>query len=188
MTKGNLNDLIRTEANKEVESQPSPSPKRPKETNATLQAKINDLTAELEKTEKNQQTLQEKVISLEKELKEQQQTEQLESVLSEKTTLVTQLSSQLSQSQTELTDKKQLIEKLSSQLSQSQTELTDKKLYNQIQTLENSPTPTPEPSAITKPVPKKPSLYNFEMANLARYIAPNPTPTELTDSDIGWFD
>ncbi len=103
MTKGNLNDLIRTEANKEVESQPSPSPKRPKETNATLQAKINDLTAELEKTEKNQQTLQEKVISLEKELKEhlelsvrlqqlQQQTEQLESVLSEKTTLVAQLS------------------------------------------------------------------------------------------------
>ncbi|ARI84641.1 hypothetical protein BH695_5362 [Microcystis aeruginosa PCC 7806SL] len=52
MTKGNLNDLIRTEANKEVESQTSPSPKRPKETNATLQAKINDLTTELEKTEK----------------------------------------------------------------------------------------------------------------------------------------
>jgi uncharacterized phage infection (PIP) family protein YhgE len=183
MTKGNLNDLIRTEANKEVESQTSPSPKRPKETNATLQAKINDLTTELEKTEKNQQTLQEKVISLEKEVQEhlelsvrlqqlQQQTEQLESVLSEKTTLVAQLSSQLSQSQTELTEKKQLIEKL----------------YNQIKTLENSPTPTPEPSAITKPAPKKPSLYNFEMATLVRYIAPTPTPTELTDSDIGWFD
>ncbi len=61
MTKGNLNDLIRTEANKEVESQSSPSPKRPKETNATLQAKINDLTTELEKTEKNQQTLQERL-------------------------------------------------------------------------------------------------------------------------------
>ncbi|MCA2780639.1 MAG: hypothetical protein IM471_15065 [Microcystis sp. M136S2] len=183
MTKGNLNDLIRTEANKEVESQPSPSAKRPKETNATLQAKIKDLTAELEKTEKNGQTLQEKVISLEEELKEhlelsvslqqlQQQTEQLESVLSEKTTLVAKLSSQLSQSQTELTEKKQLIEKL----------------YNQIKTLENSPTATPEPSAITKLLPKKPSLYNFEMATLARYIAPNPTPTELTDSDIGWFD
>ncbi|MFM6323773.1 MAG: hypothetical protein ACKPGF_15175 [Microcystis panniformis] len=183
MTKGNLNDLIRTEANKEVESQTSPSPKRSKETNATLQAKINDLTTELEKTEKNQQTLQEKVISLEKELQEhlelsvslqqlQQQTEQLESVLSEKTTLVAQLSSQLSQSQTELTEKKQLIEKL----------------YNQIKTPENSPTPTPEPSSITKPAPKKPSLYNFEMATLARYIAPNPTPTELTDSEIGWFD
>ena len=183
MTKGNLNDLIRTEANKEVESQSSPSPKRPKETNATLQAKINDLTTELEKTEKNQQTLQEKVISLEKELQEhlelsiglqqlQQQTEQLESVLSEKTTLVAQLSSQLSQSQTELTEKKQLIEKL----------------YNQIKTLENSPTPTPEPPPITKPVPRKPSLYNFEMATLARYIAPNPSPTELTDSEIGWFD
>ncbi|MFM8306180.1 MAG: hypothetical protein ACKN87_03690 [Microcystis aeruginosa] len=183
MTKGNLNDLIRTEANKEVESQPSPSPKRAKETNVTLQAKINDLTTELEKTEKNQQTLQEKVISLEKELQEhlelsvrlqqlQQQSEQLESVLSEKTTLVAQLSSQLSQSQTELTDKKQLIEKL----------------YNQIKTLENSPTPTPEPSSISKPAPKKPSLYNFEMATLARYIAPNPTPTELTDSEIGWFD
>ena len=183
MTKGNLNDLIRTEANKEVESQPSPSPKRSKETNATLQAKINDLTAELEKTEKNQQTLQEKVISLEKELQEhrelsvrlqqlQQQSEQLESVLSEKTTLLAQLSSQLSQSQTELTEKKQLIEKL----------------YNQIQTLENSPTPTHEPSPMTKPVPKKPSLYNFEMTTLARYIAPTPTPTELTDSEIGWFD
>jgi chromosome segregation ATPase len=144
----------------------------------------------------------------------QQQTEQLESVLSEKTTLVAQLSSQLSQSQTELTEKKQLIEKLSSQLSkteieltekkqlieklssqlsQSQTELTEKKqliekLYNQIKTLENSPTPTPEPSSITKPAPKKPSLYNFEMATLVRYIAPTPTPTELTDSDIGWFD
>jgi len=26
------------------------------------------------------------------------------------------------------------------------------------------------------------------MATLARYIAPNPSPTELTDSDIGWFD
>jgi hypothetical protein len=106
---------------------------------------------------------------------------------------VAQLSSQLSQSQTELTEKKQLIEKLSSQLSQSQTELTEKKqliekLYNQIKTLENSPTSTPEPSPITKLVPKKPSLYNFEMATLARYIAPNPTPTELTDSDIGWFD
>ncbi|CCI15997.1 hypothetical protein MICAF_1700004 [Microcystis aeruginosa PCC 9807] len=37
-------------------------------------------------------------------------------------------------------------------------------------------------------MPKKPSLYNFEMATLARYIAPNPTPTELTDSEIGWFD
>ncbi len=158
----------------------------------------------LEKTKKNGQTLQEKVISLEEELKEnlelsvrlqqlQQQTEQLESVLSEKTTLVAKLSSQLSQSQTELTEKKQLIEKLSSQLSKTETELTDKKqliekLYNQIKTLENSPTATPEPSAITKPVPKKPSLYNFEMATLARYIAPNPTPTELTDSDIGWFD
>ncbi|OPF15996.1 hypothetical protein B1L04_26795 [Microcystis aeruginosa KW] len=183
MTKGNLNDLIRTEANKEVESQPSPSVKRSKETNATLQAKINDLTAELEKTEKNGQTLQEKVISLEEELKEhlelsvslqqlQQQTEQLESVLSEKTTLVAQLSSQLSKTETELTEKKQLIEKL----------------YNQIKTLENSPTATPEPSAITKLLPKKPSLYNFEIATLARYIAPTPTPTELTDSDIGWFD
>ncbi|MCA2535696.1 MAG: hypothetical protein IM553_15155, partial [Microcystis sp. M57BS1] len=107
--------------------------------------------------------------------------------------LIEKLSSQLSQSQTELTEKKQLIEKLSSQLSQSQTELTEKKqliekLYNQIKTLENSPPPTPEPSPITKPAPKKPSLYNFEMATLARYIAPNPTPTELTDSEIGWFD
>ncbi len=83
-----------------------------------------------------------------------------------------QLSSQLSKTETELTEKKQLIEKL----------------YNQIKTLENSPTPTPESSAITKLLPKKPSLYNFEMATLARYIAPNPTPTELTDSDIGWFD
>jgi hypothetical protein len=26
------------------------------------------------------------------------------------------------------------------------------------------------------------------MATLVRYIAPTPTPTELTDSDIGWFD
>jgi hypothetical protein len=26
------------------------------------------------------------------------------------------------------------------------------------------------------------------MATLARYIAPNPTPTELTDSEVGWFD
>jgi uncharacterized coiled-coil protein SlyX len=106
---------------------------------------------------------------------------------------VAQLSSQLSKTETELTDKKQLIEKLSSQLSKTETELTDKKqliekLYNQIKTLENSPTATPEPSAITKLLPKKPSLYNFEMATLARYIAPTPTPTELTDSDIGWFD
>jgi chromosome segregation ATPase len=239
MSKGNLNDLIRQEANKEVEAEPSiaPTPKRPRETNATLQARIAELTKELQTGEEKAKTLQERIKTLEKELekeksrddllsseertkldenlktlqeriktlekdleKERSRGDRLQSEESEKLeeaktlrervkTLEKELEKAL-ETRTLLTEQTALVEKLSGQLQHSESELEAgkqlvEKLYSRIQTLENPP---PKPESAPKPAVKKPSLYNFETRTLARYVAPKPSSTELTDTEIGWFD
>jgi DNA repair ATPase RecN len=176
MTKGNLNDLIREEVQKEVDTESSTvtDPKGQRETHATLQAKINELTIALNLAEETSRRLQEQMSFLETALQSQtERNEPLQSLptlLAEQTTLVENLSSQLQRSTAELETQKQLVEKL----------------YHHIQTLENRPSPAPEPPP--KTVAKPLSLYNFEARTLARYVAPASAPTELTNADIGWFD
>lgn len=183
MSKGNLNDMIRQEVEKEVESEASiaPPPKRQRETNSTLQAKLTELTAKLKTSEDKCKTLEEQIKNLELALqqekergdrleKEREGQRQLQTLLEEQTALVEQLSGRLQQSESELETSQQLVEKL----------------YGRIQTLEHPPAPKPE--SAPKPAIRKPSLYNFEVRTLARYVAPTPASTELTDTDIGWFD
>jgi adenosine deaminase len=105
--------------------------------------------------------LEERVNELERELAGKNE---LKPLLEESTALVEKLSGQLRESETELVASRQLVEKL----------------YGQVQQWENRPAP--------KPAVKKPNLYNFEMRTLARYVAPAPSITELSDTEIGWFD